>query len=32
MLDRVMRGTNGYFVGCRRLHGSAEATQRHTRA
>jgi len=32
MLDRVMRGMNGYWVGCQHLHGSAEATQRHSRA
>jgi hypothetical protein len=32
MLDRVMRGMNGYFVGCQHLHGSAEATRRHARA
>ena len=32
MLDRVMRGMNGYFVGCQRLHGSEEATGLHTRA
>ena len=32
MLDRVMRGMNGYFVGCQHMHGSAEATERHTRA
>jgi hypothetical protein len=32
MLDRVMRGMNGYFVGCQHLHGSQEATERHARA
>jgi hypothetical protein len=32
MLDRVMRGMNGYFDGCQHLHGSAEATQGHSRA
>ena len=32
MLDRVMRGMNGYFVGCQRLHGSPEATRLHSRA
>jgi hypothetical protein len=32
MLDRVMRSMSGYFVGCQHLHGSAEATRRHTRA
>jgi hypothetical protein len=32
MLDRVMRGMNGYLVGCQHLHGSAEASQRHSRA
>lgn len=32
MLDRVMRGMNGYFVGCQHLHGSAEATELHARA
>jgi hypothetical protein len=32
MLDRVMRGMNGYFVGCQHLHGSEEATQLHSRA
>jgi hypothetical protein len=32
MLDRVMRGMNGYFVGCQHLHGSEEATERHVRA
>jgi hypothetical protein len=32
MLDRVMRGMNGYFVGCQHLHGSEEATQLHARA
>ena len=32
MLDRVMRGMNGYWVGCQHLHGSVEASQRHSRA
>ncbi len=32
MLDRVMRGMNGYWVGCQRLHGSSEASQLHSRA
>jgi hypothetical protein len=32
MLDRVMRGMNGYFVGCQHLHGSAYATRLHARA
>ncbi len=32
MLDRVMRGMNGYFVGCQHLHGSTEAAERHARA
>jgi hypothetical protein len=32
MLDRVMRGMNGYFVGCQHLHGSGEAAERHARA
>jgi hypothetical protein len=32
MLDRVMRGMNGYFVGCQHLHGSAEASELHSRA
>jgi hypothetical protein len=32
MLDRVMRGMNGYFVGCQHLHGSPYATKLHTRA
>jgi hypothetical protein len=32
MLDRVMRGMNGYWVGCQHLHGSAQASQRHSRA
>jgi len=32
MLDRVMRGMNGYFVGCQHLHGSTYATGLHVRA
>jgi hypothetical protein len=32
MLDRVMRGMNGYWVGCQRLHGGAEAAAQHSRA
>lgn len=32
MLDRLMRGMNGYFVGCQHLHGSAEASELHARA
>jgi hypothetical protein len=32
MLDRVMRGMNGYWVGCQRLHGSEKASQLHSRA
>jgi hypothetical protein len=32
MLDRVMRGMNSYWVGCQHLHGSAEASQQHSRA
>lgn len=32
MLDRVMRGMNGYFTGCQHLHGSEEATSLHARA
>jgi hypothetical protein len=32
MLDRVMRGMNGYWVGCQHLHGSEEASRRHSRA
>jgi hypothetical protein len=32
MLDRVMRGMNGYLVGCQRLHGSTKATRLHVRA
>ena len=32
MLDRVMRGMNGYFVGCQHLHGSAQAREQHARA
>jgi hypothetical protein len=32
MLDRVMRGRNGYLVGCQHLHASEEATERHVRA
>jgi hypothetical protein len=32
MLDRLMRGMNGYFVGCQHLHGCAEATELHVRA
>jgi hypothetical protein len=32
MLDRLMRGMNGYFVGCQHLHGSGEAAERHARA
>jgi hypothetical protein len=32
MLDRVMRGMNGYFVGGQHLHGSGEAAERHARA
>jgi hypothetical protein len=32
MLDRVMRGMNGYWVGCQRLHGGEEARQWHSRA
>jgi len=31
-LDRVMRGMNGYFVGCQHLHGSDEASDLHVRA
>jgi hypothetical protein len=31
-LDRVMRGMNGYWVGCQRMHGSAEAAELHGRA
>lgn len=32
MLDRVMRGMNGYWVGCQRMHGSGEAARLHGRA
>lgn len=32
MLDRVMRGMNGYFAGCQHLHGSAAAARLHARA
>jgi hypothetical protein len=32
MLDRVMRSMNSYFVGCQNLHGSDQASQRHSRA
>jgi hypothetical protein len=32
MLDRVMRGMNGYWVGCQHLHGSEQARERHARA
>jgi hypothetical protein len=32
MLDRLMRGMSGYFVGCQHLHGGAEAAQLHARA
>jgi hypothetical protein len=32
MLDRVMRGMNGYFGGGQHLHGSQEAAERHARA
>ena len=32
MLDRVMRGMNGYLVACQHLHGSAYATRLHARA
>jgi hypothetical protein len=32
MLDRVMRGMNGYWVGCQRLHGGAKAAELHVRA
>jgi hypothetical protein len=31
-LDRVMRGMNGYWVGCQRLHGGEEARRLHSRA
>ena len=32
MLDRVMRGMNGYWVGCQRLHGGEGASRLHSRA
>jgi hypothetical protein len=32
MLDRVMRGMNGYWVGCQRMHGGFEARRLHSRA
>lgn len=31
-LGRVMRGMNGYWVGCQRMHGSDEAVGLHSRA
>jgi hypothetical protein len=31
-LDRVMRGMNGYWVGCQRMHGGEEARRLHSRA
>ena len=31
-LDRVMRGMNGYWVGCQRMHGGEEARWLHSRA
>jgi hypothetical protein len=32
MLDRVMRGMNGYWVGCQRMHGSSQASELHSQA
>ena len=32
MLERVMRGMNGYLVGWQHRHGSAEAAEQHGRA
>jgi hypothetical protein len=32
MLDRLMRGMNGYWVGCQRMHGGTEARRLHSRA